>query len=735
VSAEDVTFQANVRPTLHVSEAHGAIRVDGDLNDPGWQEAAHAANFSEVNPGDRTKPPVDTDVLVTYDDSYFYVAFIAKDNPSSIRTTLRDRNQAYSDDYVGFLLDTYGDAAWAYEVFVNPVGVQGDLLWTPNSEDERFDMVYSSSASITRDGYQVEIAIPFNSLRFPAVAEQAWRITFWRNHPRASRGQYSWAAISRDEPCFPCQFGTLTGIAHVKPAAGLEILPDVTASQSASLRDPSDLRSGLHNESLQADAGVYMRYVIASNLTAEAAINPDFSQVESDADQIDVNTTFALFFPERRPFFQEGSDLLSMWINAVYTRSVNDPSAAARVTTRRNRTSIAYIGARDEHSPIIIPLEERSGVLLDGASTTNIARVKQTFLTNSYIGGLVTDRRISGGGSGTVFGVDGVVQFLRNYRIEGQLLGSHTEEPNDTLLTAGIAARQRTFDRGAHTTAFDGETFGGYATYLSLERDARVWRFDFDYWATSPAFRADNGFVTQNDNRRASLWSGLSFRHDKGFVEQWFPNCSVARIWNFAGTGKDRWARPELYVQLRGQTSVSLAYLWSHERFREIEFPDIRRFETEVNSKFSEPVQLGFYLSTGRSIARNLAPPVLGRGTTLSAWGTIKPLTRLVIEPTFDYAFLTRPDDGSTIFSGYILRARTQYQFTRALFARLITQYNDFAHAIEVDPLVTYKVNPFTAAYIGSTHEYFDTTFEEEGANYVNTSRQVFAKVQYLFRI
>jgi len=205
-------FQPNVKPAIDIRRASGPIQIDGDLSDAGWADAARAKNFTEIRPGDQTKPPVETESLVAYDDANLYVAFLAHDDPKSIRATLQDRDAIWQDDFVGIMLDTYGDGAWAYEIFANPLGIQSDARWTSQNEDDGFNIIYQSKGKVTAAGYQVEMAIPFSSLRFPDKAVQNWRITFFRTHPRDSRRQYSWSTVSRDNPCFPCQFGTITGI-------------------------------------------------------------------------------------------------------------------------------------------------------------------------------------------------------------------------------------------------------------------------------------------------------------------------------------------------------------------------------------------------------------------------------------------------------------------------------------------------------------------------------------------
>lgn len=724
-------FQPRIKPTLEIRKAAGRIEVDGKLEEAGWRGAARATGFTEYNPKEGVKPPVESEVWVTYDEENLYLAFIAKDQPGTIRASLTDRDRMWSDDYFGILLDTYGDASWAYFIFANPRGVQGDTRFaTASGEDDSFDIIYSSEASITADGYVIEMAIPFSSLRFPDRPTQTWRATFWRTRPRASREQHSWAAISRNDPCFLCQYGTLTGIEGVKPGGRLELLPTVVASQSGSRTTPSDPTSAFKNGSVDADASLGLRYSFPSGLTAEATINPDFSQVESDVAQVDVNTTFALFFPERRPFFQEGSDLFSSNVTAVYTRSINDPQMAVKLIKRQGRTTIAYLGARDAHSPLLLPFEERSFTGVAGKSLSNIARVRRTFGRESWIGALVTDRRLEDGGSGTLAGIDGVFRFGEHYRLEYNLVGSRTVEPDDPSLTPGLAGV--TFDRGGHTAVFDGESFSGYAQYTSFERDARTWSFDFDYWAYSPTFRAANGFESRNDYRRVSMYQDLTFRPKTGFITRINPNVYVQSAWNFDGVRKAQSAEGRISADLKGQTFASIRYFVGRERFRDIEFDGIHRWSAVLESNFSRALTLGGFIGHGESIARNRNPAILGTGTDIELWATLRPTGQLSISPSFVYSELNEPNGGPELFNGYILRTRADLQFTREFFLRLVVQYNDFGKSLDVEPLLTYKVNPFTLFYVGSTYAFQD--YDQPDTGLTSVQRQYFAKIQYQIR-
>ncbi|HUP02085.1 MAG TPA: DUF5916 domain-containing protein [Gemmatimonadota bacterium] len=723
------------RPQLEVGRAAGPIEVDGVLDDPGWEGAARASGFAENYPDSRARPPVESAVLVTYDERNLYLGFIAHDDPAQIRTRISDRDQMWQDDYFGILLDTYGDASWAYFLFANPSGVQGDSRFAESAgEDDGFDIVFESEGRITADGYVVEMAIPFASLRFPDRPEQTWRATFWRTRPRGSRDTYTWAATTRGEQCFLCQFGTLTGIRGVRSGGALELFPAVTASTTGALRDEDDPDAGFGSYDADGDASLGLRYAFPVGLTAEATINPDFSQVESDVAQVDANTTFALFFPERRPFFQEGSDLFETYFSTVYTRQINDPTVAGKLIGRMGRTTLAYLGARDEHSPILLPFAERSFVDLGGPSVSNILRARRTYGgQNSYVGGLFTDRRFEdGGGSGTNWGVDGMQRILGDWRLEYQLLGSHTVEPDEAGPTANLG--EATFDDGEHTAVFDGETYGGFAQYTSLERTGRRWFGDIDYWAVSPTYRSDNGFETRNDFRRISTFQELNFYPRNSWIDQFTVDLWIERNWTWdMGDRKREQIEPTVELSLKGQTFVEVGYSWGRDQFRGIDFDGLRQWFLFARSNASDLVQGGFYTEGGRQISRNSDPPVLGDAYYLELFGTVKPFSRMTVQPSLIYSRLDRVDNGEEVFAGWILRTRNTLSFSRQLFLRLVLQYDDFDEQFNVEPLVTFKLNPFTLFYIGSTQIYRDLGPPRDELTAIE--RQYFAKFQYLFRL
>jgi len=723
-------FEPLVKPSVALYPAAGEIRIDGELDDPGWLNAVRISGFTEVQPGDQLEPQVDTEAFITYDEGNLYVAFRAFDDPKSIRANLRNRDEMFSDDWVGFLIDTYGDATQAYEIFVNPLGVQGDLLMSPNgSEDVDFDMIYYSEGKITPTGYQVEIKVPMSSLRFPNRPVQEWKATFIRNHPRDVRRIYSWATVNGNDPCLMCQFGSITGIQGVKPGTSLQIMPSVVGYQAGALIDSDNPGEGYKNDKVNGELSLNMRYDFTSSLAAEATINPDFSQIESDAAQIDVNSTVALFYPERRPFFQEGADMFNSWLNVVYTRSINSPIAAAKMTGRMGQTRIGFLSAVDDATPMLMPFQDRSELVTAGRSVSNILRVRHSLGNNSFVGGIVTDRRLFDGGSGTVISSDLRLQFFKNYTLETQVALSSTVEPDDPSLTEDLD--EGTFANGRHTIGFDGESFQGFAFYTTLDRGTRHWNFGADYSAYSPTFRTDNGFVTLNDRHQLRTYQRIHVYPKNSFFVRLSPGVFFVKTMDYGWGKKGEAIVPSLSAELKGQTYLYTEVVAKRERYKDVDFSGLVTGLVNVNTNFSDKINGGGYVSFGRDIARNEDVPVAGRRLSAGSNLTIRPLPRLTFSSSLNYSRLKKLDSDEKFYEGFILRTGMGYQFSRELSVRLITQYNEFDEVLSLEPLLSYKINPFTVFYVGSTHGYGEY---DEPYGFIRTSRQVFFKFQYLFQ-
>ncbi|MFH1756020.1 MAG: DUF5916 domain-containing protein, partial [Candidatus Latescibacterota bacterium] len=596
-------------------------------------------------------------------------------------------------------------------------------------------------------GWVGEMAIPFSSLRFPKQEQQKWRMDFWRNRPRESRYQYSWAAYNRDEDCWPCQWGTVTGLNGIEPSAGLELLPAVIGSQSGSLSDVGEF----DNNNIKGDVALGIAYDISSELTAEATINPDFSQVESDVAQIDVNTTFALFYPERRPFFQEGSDLFNTYFNAVYTRSINDPIAAGKMTWRKGSNSVAVLSARDDHSVIILPFEEGSAFLENGKSYSNILRARHDLGDQSHVGIIATDRRFEDGGAGTLLGIDSRIRLSQSNSFLFQYVASYTEEV-DNLALADSSFNVMTFDKGKHTAGLNGETFWGQGICASVSRNTSNYWFGSDYIDRSPTLRADAGFETANNQRYGGAWVGGILRfEDNKLVEEINCNLNIGQKYNYDDVKKDEWLNATFQSSFRAaQTKTHSSYMYSNELFGGIQFDDIWQAHTCFSTQPSGAVSCGGNYNYGHRIARR--DLVMGKEISYGAWADVKPIDRVLISSSYNHIFSNELDTDEDLFSQSIFRSRLSLQVTRELCMRLVLQYNDRYHhdmgrsyAWDADPLITYRINPFSIIYLGTTHDYrdfhhftpyLDVDPAEYGHNgWTLTDRQFFMKVQYLFQL
>jgi hypothetical protein len=752
-NAATASFAPVFRPTVVVSRATGAIEVDGRLDDAGWAGAARDDRFVERFPGENVEPPVRTEASITYDDDNLYVAFRCYDDPTRLRATMCQRDQYGSDDAVGVLIDTYGDATWAYEFFVNPYGIQRDLMWTSvHGEDAGFDLVWHAAAEVTADGYVVELAVPLAGMRFPDADIQTWRINFTRLHPRESFRQYSWAAFDRNEQCLPCQWGTVEGISGVHPGKGLELLPAFIGYQTGHIADELDPAAGFDNEDFHGEASLGAKYSPTSDITLEAAANPDFSQIEADAAQIDINTTIMQRYPERRPFFQEGNDLFRTMFNSFYTRMINDPNLAAKTTARWDRTSLGLVAARDEFSPYIIPAEERSYGTAPGRSTVVVLRGLRSFGDNSQVGFMATDRRYDSGGSGTILAGDFNLRLSNTLSWASQYVASYSREPEGVVVDPG-----KTFDHGKHTVDLDGESYSGAAFITELRHRSRNLNVTFDYNQLDPTYRTQTGYDPWNDQRNAFVYAGYTLRRDSGLLESATPNVFVDGRWNMDGQRKWRHANAQFDLQMRrAQTHLGVGYSLGQEMWGGVKFDDLWTVFANLDSRPHDAI--GFYLSvrTGRNPA--LSTLGLGDETGLSAALELKPFDRLIIEPTIDHVRSKNAATGEVLFEQTIARARLRLQVNPRLSLRLVAQYGDTVDPVareyaqagefpgyhmyygrkwEIDPLLTYRLNSFSVFYLGSTHDLrdFNAAYEDRGTNFQMTDRQFFTKIQYLLQI
>ncbi|MCX6133106.1 MAG: hypothetical protein NTU47_04750 [Ignavibacteriales bacterium] len=718
----------SVRPRINAVRIEGEIKLTGKLSDPRWNLAQPVQIGFEVTPGENTPASQMTSVRILYTAEYVYFGFDCKDtNPSAIRAHISDRDKIFDDDYVGIILDTYGDYQRAYEFMVNPHGIQADLMRVGGNEDNSFDTVWGSAADINDDGWSAIMAIPFKSLRFPSVREQDWVALLFRNIPRASREQVSWTPFDRNNPCFLCQGGMIVGIADVQSTNSVELLPYLAGQQRGALRDGSDASSPFENGKLKGRMGGGIRYSPSPDLSVEVVVNPDFSQVESDAAQISVNSTFALNYPEKRPFFLYGADLFRNQSGILYSRTINNPLGAARVIGKSGAFSFGYLAASDRNTPFIVPGEENSNfVSTDLESFSNVARARYDFGDEAFLGAMVTTRNTATAHN-YVGGLDWNYRFWGNYAVSGEVFFSDTKEVNDRSLLSST----REFGTTGHDAAFNGEQYGGTSYQFSIRRDAREYSVGFQYLDHSATFQAQDGFVPNNNNRIVFLQQQYTFYPNNALLDSWSIEANGGLHFNDGGTRKEKWFVPGISAQLKNQVNVSVTYFaLNDELFGGVQFDNINRTQFNVFARPSSVVTLSFEGEFGRFIRRSDFPQ-MGTGHNINVTATLRPTSRLQVDLSYSRARLSSVASGELFYDGYITRVMGIYQFTPELFLRVIGQYDHFNKGIDFYPLFSYKLNPFTIFYAGSTYALsdFGSPF-----GFKQTARQYFLKLQYLLR-
>ncbi|HQY20081.1 MAG TPA: DUF5916 domain-containing protein [Ignavibacteria bacterium] len=739
-------FKPNVNPEVTaVRIENGKIKLDGELKEYEWKKAGFAGNFTEISPGDNIRPEVETKAYVMYDDDNIYFAFECFDDMENIRTSMSDRDNMYSDDWVGPFIDTYGTLKEAYEFYVNPYGVQGDLFWTPNNESSSPDFIFESETKIYKDRWVAEMKIPFKTLKFPDINVQQWRVHFLRNRPRNLRQRIYWSSVSRDNPNFLGQSGTILGIEGVKSGNNLEFLPYVSGSEAATLNDPINSESQLDYKKPEADFGFDVKYGITSNLNLNGTYNPDFSQVEADAPQIDVNNPFALFYEEKRPFFLDGESSFRTNLNYVYTRSINNPIFATKLTGKIGKNlEVGYMNAYDENTPFVIPLEDRSFVLQSNKSSfINIFRLKYDLGGQNYIGGLYTDREYSSDSGFTSdfkgynrnLGMDFSFNFLKNFYFKGQVTGFAEREISDTSFFDNPT---KFGNEKQYNVAFNGEAFTGLSTYFAFNRESEKLGFFTEYNYNSPTARRGVGFLNRNDFHTGYSYIFYNIYLENKLFRRITPDADLELTYNTDGVNKTQYLQTGVTFEFQNGTRAFANYKWiNNQNYRNTQLDYINGWNFTIENFANNIIGGGIYYSRSKEVVTFGATPSVGGGNTIRLFSTIRPIDRIYSDFNYEYSQLAETFGGELFYAGWIFSNTTSYQFNRNLFLRLVTQYDSFNKAFTCDPLISYKWNPFTALFLGTNHafEQIQTSALSNQTELKESSRQIFLKFQYLWQM
>ncbi len=712
----------------------GSMTLDGDLNDPIWRDALVIDRFYETSPGDNIPAKAKTIAYVTYDDDYFYIGIKADDpDPKKIRAPFVERDQVIgTDDNIAVFLDARNDKRSAIELRVNPRGIQADGIFDDvnGSEDFSPDFFYDTAAKITSEGWQAEFRIPLTTLRYPKTDPQTWRILVWRNYPRDFRYAFHSAPISRGSNCLVCHTHELTNITRLPSSRHLVVAPYATASELWRRRDPNDLESSFTNDPVDGDVGVDVKWNPTANSAIDATIQPDFSQVESDVPQIATNQRFALFFPEKRPFFLEGSDLFNSPIQMVYTRTITSPQWGLRGTGEMGDFSYTVLSSKDEGGGlVIIPGPTFSDFALqDFNSYVSLGRLRRDFGSSSFGSFLFSDREISGGGHNRVFGPDAQWRPTGSDIVTGQFLYSDTENP----------------DRPELSPYFDGARLKSHAAYFNWDHQKQKYDWRFRYNDFGDDFRADTGFVPQVGFRELQGGGGWRFYPKSGPIA-FFRTYAVADKF-FLTNGDDLGHDYFPGIFLIGSRNLNAEVEFHNNKVKvgdELLTQNYLSYFVQFDPSRRLP-RITFFGRIGDSIDFDNARE--GSGSNFTVQATVRPWDNLTLtgDATREWLNVDDPNANGRLYTASIARMKAVYVFNARSFVRVIGQYvttkrDPDLYTFDVSErdgtflgsiLYGYRLNWQTVFFVG----YGDNGIVTENNSIARTNRSLFLKISYAWQ-
>jgi len=730
-------------PPITITHITAPISIDGDLSDPGWKGVPAITQWYETRVGDSVEPQVKNVGYLAYDDKYLYAAFEFFDpNPKLIRAPLGDHDQiSGTTDYGGIIVDSRNDGKTAQMFLANANGLQYDAISSDvTGEDSSPDWFWHTAGKVTATGWTLEIRVPFSSLRYAKTPAPEWGILLYRNYPREQHYQFFSAKLPRDVNCFICNSSKMSGLENLPQGSHLVIAPYATTQQTAALAQngTAPLGTPLEKAPMEAQSGVDAKWSPLSGLALDGTINPDFSQIEADAAQIVANERFALFYPEKRTFFLEGVDLFATPFQAVYTRTITNPDAGARVTGKFQSTAFTALWANDAGGgAVIIPGPEGSNFAnQDFRSQAGVFRARRDF-GQSFLSALATLRTYEDGGHNWVIGPD--AQWRPNPRntFTAQALWSDSKTPNRPDLNPSGDSTQWEWD-GRHLQ--DHSLLGNYQ-YGSTH-------FDFFTQAEElgTEFRADNGFIPQVGFREYYAQTGWTERPNKKFF---------TRVRFFAQSYMDE-EIDGATLQKNAQVGFGADGKWSSFTRLELNWDKIRagnllipRFRPRLEIDASPSRSIGNLQFIGYCVDEiDFANARPGKGTNLSLSGTWRAddHTDLTFTGSSRWLNVDDPTLGSgRLFTASLGRVRLTYMFNSRTFVRLIGQslwttrdpalYTFAVNPKDVDMSVTglfaYKLNWQTVFYAGygGDDQYSNSTGELE-----KNHQQAFLKVSYAWQ-
>lgn len=743
-----------IRIPMH--RAAQAPVVDGRLDDAVWKTAPTLTRFVQYEPVDSVLPPTQSVGWVAYDSKFLYVAFRAYEpDAGKRRAAMHARERGVGpEDKVSISIDTFNDSRRTYVLRVTSLGLQEDGIKTEGRgpTDNTPDFVWYSAANIDDEGWTMEAAIPFASLRWPQkdTLDVGFDLVRWRGWTGALE---SWAPRRRGNPCDLCQKGTLVGITGIDTRPTTDVLPYVTTSRAGVRRYGRDsvLVGGawemiqpplaFDHENTTSSIGADVRLALTASTTLNATINPDFSQIEADDEQVRVNQRFTIFNEERRPFFLEGRDVFETVLNEehgvvggalFYSRAIVNPSAGARLTSKTGRTTFAALYARDaDPGYYYFDGYETSGFLsrLGERADVGIARVRRDVLSDSYFGVSLLGRRLDASHS-----LVGNTDFSLRHKavtLFGEAAWSNDRAPLDTNRSRYL----------------NGDTLRGVSYRTRLAFNSRRLLTSLMAGGVSPEFRDQLGRFSRVGLQSYAARVEYTQYPNNRVLQRTQQQLDVSRTYAYGGGLLDWRISPRAEFSFRRNTQFNFSL---SEELTTLFGTALRttavNADTRINA--SQIITLGGSILVGEREIVDPRRPRVGDGISGNVNLTLRPASQTSIEIRAQRSNHYESWGGDLVDDAKIVRLRGTYQFSRAIGVRVIGEYSDQYNSLATSSssrhmkrysssvLMSWELAPASFLYFGynDARQDFDEPVVTD-PRVLRTGNLFFMKLSYLYRI
>ncbi|ATC88822.1 carbohydrate binding family 9 domain-containing protein [Pseudoalteromonas arctica] len=714
---------------VSLSRIDSNITIDGVMDEAHWQNATRIPLLYQDEPNEKGTPPVKTDAFIYEDGTNLYVAFIAEDpNPEQIRASLRDRDTLWEDDVVILVIDTFNDERSGYEFHVNPLGAQGDIRMTDTdgwSSDTSWNAIWDSAGQINEKGYVVEMRIPFKALRFPEnKKELTWGFSVMRNYQRDVLYQLSNMGFDRNIKCSLCQFDKLVGFSDIESSKNIQLTPTLTALRND---NKSELPGNWDNGDIDTEVGLDLRWGLTKDAVLNATINPDFSQVETDSLELDVNTTFSIYYAEKRPFFLDGASYFkSSLFELLYTRTIAEPTLGAKLTGKTGDHSYALMLADDDNSNILLPTNQGSGFASLNEKTNAAAGRYQYDLGQQGTIGLSSTHRESDDYHNTVLSVDGSYWFNQSDTLLYQVSSADTRNSEFLIQNYNLS-----------------ETQSDEAYALELTRDKRDYKLFASYENIGQDYRTDLGYQAKVDYEKVGFGGGQTwYRDESDLLTSWSYEADWDKTW--AQNGDLLEEEYEGFLSFKGQKQsiFEIGLVHRYENYNDNFYNQNIGF-IYTGFKPTKDLKLSLYIEYASRI--DYANEQLGDAFDTQTQVVWDINDHWQLDVKHNYSQLDNPQ-GKRVFTANLVDFRLHYKFSMRSILKLILQFEDIdrdenAYFYQVSQInkdygsqlvYSYKINAQTLFYLG----YSDRGYQDDSLkNIERDQRTLFTKVSYAWQL